>query len=144
MTLVANLRKLCAGPLKVPQSECQQPSQPNSPAIPARNQPSKTPIMSTATAAGATSKPSQAACLAAPHLFETAESRESGEKQGKSRGKVHGMPPRGQHVAAGQVAAAFLRWQSVADKIYWHLKDGKDILSKKIYIIYIYFKIISN
>jgi len=29
MTLVANLRKLCAGPLKVPQSECQQPSNPS-------------------------------------------------------------------------------------------------------------------
>jgi len=64
--------------------------------------------MSTATAAGATSKPSQAACLTAPHLSQGTRKPGKWGKPGK-RGKVHGMPPRGQHVAAGQVAAIFLR-----------------------------------
>jgi len=64
--------------------------------------------MSTATAAGATSKPSQAACLTAPHLSQGTRKPGKWGKPGK-RGKVHGMPPRGQHVAAGQVAAGYGR-----------------------------------
>lgn len=117
MTLVANLRKLCAGPLKVPQSEWvpgQQAQQPSKPATRQHGNPGQEPTIQNSNyvnsnrAAGATtSKPSQPSCLIPPHLA-TCRLRIAGkaEKAGKSGEKCIGCRQAGNMLLRGRTGCS--------------------------------------